>query len=351
MIDSEVTDNFILQKAIEQLELTLQWVSKFIQVYMINEEYEWIYEEVHIKVIIRNDSQKLRLNVLKSVKYDAILEMSWLHKKNSQINWINKELYVTKNTYNVSKQLKKNLSEHKSWDHEISLLEKRKSKWMSLYLMSEDQLKKVWDYLAENLKREFIRLLKSSAEYSILFVSKKNDIKQLYVDYRQLNEITYWNSYFLLLIEELQDRLEKVKWFISLDLKKVYYHVCMKESKEWKMTFWMRYRHYEYIIMSFELKNVSVIFQRLINNILREYLNDFVITYLDDILIYSDNLKMHCKHMCKVLAKLNEQAMYVKKSKSRFKIKKIQFLKYVIWFNQIKKNLKKIKTVQNWSTL
>ncbi len=53
---------------------------------MINEEYEWIHKEVHIKVIIKNDSQKLRLNVLKLVKYDAILEMLWLHKKNSQIN-------------------------------------------------------------------------------------------------------------------------------------------------------------------------------------------------------------------------------------------------------------------------
>ncbi len=99
------------------------------------------------------------------------------------------------------------------------------------------------------------------------------------------------------------------------------------------MTFWIRYKHYKYIIMLFELKNASVIFQRLINNILREYLNDFVIIYLNNILIYSDNLKMHCKHVYKILMKLNEQAMYVKKSKSRFKIKKIQFLEYVIWFN------------------
>jgi len=82
--------------------------------------------------------------------------------------------------------------------------------------------------------------------------------------------------------------------------------------------------------MSFELKNASIIFQRLINDTLREYLNDFVITYLNDILIYSNNLKMHCEHMHKILAKLNEQAMYVKKLKSRFEIKKIQFLEYVI---------------------
>ncbi len=82
--------------------------------------------------------------------------------------------------------------------------------------------------------------------------------------------------------------------------------------------------------MSFRLKNALVIFQRLINNILREYLNDFVITYLDNILIYLDDLEMHHKHVHKILAKLNEQVMYVKKLKSRFKIKKIQFLKYVI---------------------
>ncbi len=76
-----------------------------------------------------------------------------------------------------------------------------------------------------------------------------------------------------------------------------------------------------------------------------------MITYLDNILIYSDNLEMHYKHMHKVLAKLNEQAMYVKKSKSRFKIKKIQFLEYVIWSSQIKKNLKKTEAVWDWSTL
>jgi len=74
---------------------------------MINREYKWIYKEVYIEVIIKNDSQKLRLDVLKLIKYNAILGMLWLHKKNSQINWINKELYATKNIYNVSEQLKK----------------------------------------------------------------------------------------------------------------------------------------------------------------------------------------------------------------------------------------------------
>ena len=101
--------------------------------------------------------------------------------------------------------------------------------------------------------------------------------------------------------------------------------------------------------MLFGLKNAPVTFQRLINNTLREYLDDFTITYLDDILIYSDDLEMHCSHVHKVLEKLNERALYVKKSKSRFKTKKIKFLDYVIQFGQIEKNPEKTDTVRNWS--
>ena len=103
--------------------------------------------------------------------------------------------------------------------------------------------------------------------------------------------------------------------------------------------------------MLFELKNTLATFQRLINDMLREYLNDFVITYLDDILIYSDDLKTHRSHVHKVLKKLNKRMLYVKKSKSRFKTKEIEFLNYIIQSEQIEKDSKKTNTVRNWSSL
>jgi len=348
MIDSEAINNYILQQVIRVLELTLQWALKPMQIYMVNGESEWITEQVHIKAIILEDSQELMFDVLNLIKYDIILKMFWLRKKNLRINWISKELYVTIDVYEIFKQSKMSLSEHKSWDHEILLLNDKQSKWMSLYSMSEDQLKKVRTYLDENLKRGFIRSSKSLTEYLILFVSKKNDIKQLCVNYRQLNEITRQDSYLLSLIKELQDQLGRVKWFTSSDLKEVYYWVQMKKGKEWKTAFWTRYRHYKYTVMLFELKNALVIFQRLINDMLREYLDDFAITYLNDILIYSDDLEMHCSHVHKVLRKLNERVLYVKKSKSKFKAKKIKFLNYVIQSEQIEKNSKKTDTVRNW---
>ncbi len=100
--------------------------------------------------------------------------------------------------------------------------------------------------------------------------------------------------------------------------------------------------------MLFELKNTLTTFQRLINDTLREYLDDFAITYLNNILIYSDDLKMHCSHVHKVLRKLSERVLYVKKSKSKFEAKKIKFLDYVIQPEQIKKDSKKTDAVRNW---
>ena len=104
----------------------------------------------------------------------------------------------------------------------------------------------------------------------------------------------------------------------------------MKEGEEWKTAFQTRYRHYEYTVMSSELKNVPATFQQLINNMVREYLDKFVITYLDNILIYSDTLEEHQQHVPKVLEKLSEKALYIKKKKSRFEVQEVEFLEYVI---------------------
>jgi len=123
----------------------------------------------------------------------------------------------------------------------------------------------------------------------------------------------------------------------------------MKKDKEWKTAFWMQYRHYKYTFRLFELKNASAIFQRLINNMIWEYLNDFMITYLNDILIYFNTLEKHWEHVQKMLKKLKEQQLYVKKLKSRFETQKVDFLKYVIQSDQIEKNSKKTKVIQDWS--
>jgi len=163
-----------------------------------------VWNYVYMKMIIKDVLQKLLFDIL-DIKYDTILEMLWLHNRNSKIDWVNKKLCAIKCTYEISEQSEMYLLKYKSWNHKISLLKKKQSKWMSLYSMSENQLKKVWNYLDENLKKKFIRSLKSLIDYSILFISKKDEQKQLYINYQQLNTITRQDSYSLSLIEELQN--------------------------------------------------------------------------------------------------------------------------------------------------
>ena len=125
--------------------------------------------------------------------------------------------------YLFRKELDTNaLSKHHSWDHKIRLISEKQLTFELIYALSNKELKVLREYLESNEKKEFIRKSKFSAEYSSFFVLKKKGKLRLYVDYRKLNEITIKNRYLLLNIEELQDRLTDVKWFIKLNLREAY---------------------------------------------------------------------------------------------------------------------------------
>jgi hypothetical protein len=126
----------------------------------------------------------------------------------------------------------------------------------------------------------------------------------MYVDYRELNKVTKKNRYPLPLILELLEQLGSAKIFIKIELRGAYNLVQVKEGDEWKTTFRTRYGHFEYLVMPFGLTNTPIVFQHMMNDIFWEYLDHFVVIYLDDILIYSKNEEEHNHHVCCVLSKL-----------------------------------------------
>ena len=103
------------------------------------------------------------------------------------------------------------LSEHKSWDHEISFRKETTLKKLSIYQLLSEKLQELWDYLNNNLQREYIWYFINEMKYSVIFVLKKNDKKWLYIDYWKFNAITWKNRYLLLLIEKLQEWLKEAK--------------------------------------------------------------------------------------------------------------------------------------------
>ncbi len=200
------------------------------------------------------------------------------------------------------------------------------------------------------MRKEFIRESQSSAKYSILFVLKSNESLRLCVDYKALNNITIKNSYSLSLISELQDKLQRAQWFMKFNILKAFNRIQIKKKDEWKTVFCTRLEHYKYLIISFDLINASVTFQTFVNNVLRRYLNQFVIVYLNDILVYFKTKKEHVQHVRKILQTLKKVDLRIKSEKSEFHVQSVQFLEFIVTSQSLRMNSKKIEVVTTWST-
>jgi hypothetical protein len=138
------------------------------------------------------------------------------------------------------------------------------------------------------------------------------------VDYKALNEVTIKNKYPLPRIEDLFDQLKGAKVFSKINLRLEYHQLRIRPSDIAKTAFTTRYGLYEYTVMSFELTNAIAYFMYLMNKVFMEYLDKFVVVFIDDILVYSRNEEEHEEHLRLVLQKLRENQLYAKLSKCEF---------------------------------
>jgi len=143
------------------------------------------------------------------------------------------------------------------------------------------------------------------------------------VDHQQLNQLTILDKYPLPLMSELRDRVAGATIFTKLDLKDGYHLNRIKKGDEWKTAFRTRYRQYEYKVMPFGLVNAPATSQRMMNKILHEFLDQGVVVYLDDILLYSKTHEEHVAMVRKVLSLLMEHQLAVSIKKSEFDVKAV----------------------------
>jgi len=193
------------------------------------------------------------------------------------------------------------LPPHRYVDHEIPLKEGTKPSYGPLYAMTTTECKAMTEWLKENLSNSFIRSSTSSAGAPCLFVKKKDGSLRFCVDFRNLNSITEKNRYPLPLIKETLHQIQGAKIFTRLDLRSAFNQIRIKPRDEWKTAFRTRYGLFEFLVMPFGLTNAPATCQQFINDTLREFLDVFVTTYIDDILIYSKNKKEQKQHICQVL--------------------------------------------------
>jgi hypothetical protein len=146
-------------------------------------------------------------------------------------------------------------------------------------------------------------------------------------------------------IEDLFDQMRGVRVFSKIDLRSGYHHMKIRPSDISKTAFSTRYGLYEFTIMSFGLTNAPSYFMNLMNKVFMEYLDKFVVVFIDDILIYSKNDSDHEEHLRLVLQKLRDNQLYAKYSKCEFWLDEVPFLGHIISNDGISVDLAKVREI------
>ena len=234
-------------------------------------------------------------------------------------------------------------------EHAIKLEEGKQTSFGLIYSLGPVELETLKTYIETNLANGFIRLSKSSAGAPILFNWKPDGSLRLCVDYWGLNNIIIKNQYPLPLIGKSLNWLGRAKRFTQLVLTNAYHRIKICKDDEWKTAFRTRYGHFKYQVMPFGLSNTPAIFQGYVNKILAKKLDIFIIVYLDNILIYTEDLgQPHVKTMRWVLDQLRKYSLFANLKKCCFHQDEICFLGYGVSSKRINMEAKQIKVVRKW---
>ncbi|XP_042950418.1 uncharacterized protein LOC122282551 [Carya illinoinensis] len=203
-------------------------------------------------------------------------------------------------------ELPKQLPPRREMDHQIELEPSAKPPAKAPYCMSHPELEELRRQLKELLDAGFIQPSKAPYGAPVLFQKKHDGSLRLCIDYWALNKVTIKSKYLIPLIADLFDQLGHAKYFSKLDLRSMYYQVRIAEGDEPKTTRVTRYGAYEFLVIPFGLTNAPATFCTLINKIFHPYLDQFVVVYLDDIVIYSSTLEEHVEHLRVIFRVLRE---------------------------------------------
>nr|GEY85790.1 retrotransposon protein, putative, Ty3-gypsy subclass [Tanacetum cinerariifolium]GEY85811.1 retrotransposon protein, putative, Ty3-gypsy subclass [Tanacetum cinerariifolium] len=171
---------------------------------------------------------------------------------------------------------------------------------------------------------------------------------RLCIDYRELNRVTIRNRYSLPRIDDLFDQLHGAKIFSKIDLRSGYHQLRVKEQDIPKTAFRTRYGHYEFLVMPFGLTNAPAVFMNLMNRIFHEYLDKFVIVFINDILVYSKTKEEHGEHLRIVLGTSRQKKVYAKFSKCEFWLGQVAFLGHIVSADGITMDPAKVEAITKW---
>jgi hypothetical protein len=259
-----------------------------------------------------NSSKNVLLMIVKSKdvdKYDAFQGCDPNHKN---------ELVIIVSNYDYIFQEPEGLPPKRQIEHEIQLQQDAPLPNIGMYRLLVLENAEIKKQVQELLNQGVIRPSTYPCGSPIVLVPKKDGTWRMCVDFRALNKIMVKNRYPLPRIDDLLDQLKNAVIFTKLDLRSGYHQIRIVESDIWKTAFKTKQGLFEWLVMPFGLTNAPATFMRVMNDVFRPFIDDFVIVYLDDILIFSRTWNDHVKHVKQVLDVLKREKLYLKMSKCEF---------------------------------
>lgn len=235
------------------------------------------------------------------------------------------------------------------YDHCIQLKDDFVPRRAKNYNLSHDEQKLLDEFLEENLRKGYIRKSSSPQASAFFFVGKKDGSKRPCQDYRYLNDSTIKNAYPLPLVTELVQQMKGKKVFTKLDLRNGYNNVRIKDGDQWKGAFTTNRGLFEPTVMFFGMCNSPATFQSMMNDLFHDEIQEgWLVIYMDDMLIASEDMKEHRRHVRRILKKLKENDLYLKGEKCIFHTTKLEFLGLILEPNQISMDQVKVQGIQDW---
>ena len=216
--------------------------------------------------------------------------------------------------------------------------------------MSREESKEAKKQLDELIEKGKVQPSRSESAAPTLFVLKGDGTKRWRMDLRMLNNVTITDSNQAPLQDTAKEKLQGKKYFTKLDMRDGYHHLRIRKGDEHKTAFLTEFGLYEWKVMCFGLKNAPAEFARYMNANLHEFINDFVAVYFDDIIIFSDDLTTHWRHVREVLSRLRSKGIRFKLKKCTFAAREVPYLGHMINGETTKMQEGKLKAILEWPT-
>ena len=219
---------------------------------------------------------------------------------------------------------------------------------INAYPLSAEKLNEQARQIEELVQKGLIRPSSSPWGFPVIFVKKHNGSWRMCIDYRALNRLTVKNGYPLPRIQELLDKVGTARVLSKIDLASGYWQIRMGDKSIEKTAFNTMWGKYEWLAMPFGLCNAPATFQTIMNETLQPLLGKCVVVYLDDILIYSQSLEDHYKHLDQVLSLLEKQKLYAQPQKCEFAPAHMEFCGHIIGNGTLRPMPAKVDAIREW---